>query len=566
MTTEHPHGKPCRALFNYAAPPHLQNHISFKKGAEGQIYREIQNRGLVQFRFDSDGKYGWAPKDRFEISDIPGNSPIKVESQVTIPSSVKLPHQNINASLLSRTLEGMLHTMSTLLRTTRQLSYLHFTVQALLKSDERIRDLVSHIINGLNRSISNPLQAGRLDRSHLRHVTTVQEQGGCGVYGIYYQMPGAEQDAVYIGQSIDMMARFMGHQAGTRSSSEKPHYVLARRAAKSKMFILCELPKEPELLSLTEQLFVLLFASYQPWLFHLDSEMTRANIQDWAGTAIEAQNLTKIMDDVRQQTGWQKLCKMNGWQGLNITSPAVEYGADAQLRWFRNVIPGHGTDFKRPPARAWQDKNGSLSVTITHSPNVHVRVPSEWGQIYKGTVLYLSVEIVDIDVHPAPFSRIPRIGNYEDWSELLKFGVRCEWQTPQGWQRAYLQRGYGQEFAAKAMLNSYLTASRLNQHFRGYVYDNVSEDRGQFPIVKTITPHFNNLTRVLKLTEEVQQVKRPEPKMFTIDEMNDKLRDCGFLLRLNLGRVHKFKEAWMGLKCDTCLAVSSVQARLDRTL
>ena len=152
-----------------------------------------------------------------------------------------------------------------------------------------------------------------------------------------------------------------------------------------------------------------------------------------------------------------------------------------------------------------------------------------------GKIVHLAIEINERGPHYAPFCRLPYIGGFEDWQEVIRLGVRMDWKTPTGWMATYLQRYQGQDFndnMCAGVSDAYIRASRLNAVFRSYMYQDASQERGSWISARVIIEvTHNHLASELSLLERDAVIMRREPRRLPLGQIEARLVQLGHRVR-----------------------------------
>ena len=435
-----------------------------------------------------------------------------------------------------------------------------FVIQDFLKDAARCEDLITTIYEGIPEGIRTQLSGGSLSRSDIGKAKLSRE-GTCGLYAIFYDMGPDRNDAVYVGKSIQLPNRDTTHIRNAKAQGPKgSHYQTASEARARRSILLVEMPEgEHTKLAVAEQLFVLAIGSHRDWIVG-KAPIPPANEYNFIERARDvdiARTISKVADAAFARTGWRTISSQLNLEGTNIKTPVAEYEGREGVIWTR-IEQSELIEFRRSPVHVIDDA-GKFRIHIQVIPNLSFRIPKFLPFIRKGMPIHVAVEISKTGPHRAPAFRLPLMGGYSDWEQLLTIAVRIAYETPEGiCVKAYAQRDPKMDFwaAPGGFSWNYLMASKMNALFRGIKWSNPSEDRGNFPPLLAIEFQNDHLTRKVRITDFAIRETKPEPHLTQRQTLLNELYRRGFKPTYTALTAPSKKPS-----CDVCQAVPHTDMR-----
>ncbi|KKY17928.1 hypothetical protein UCDDS831_g06161 [Diplodia seriata] len=434
---------------------------------------------------------------------------------------------------------------------------------AMINTREKIRALVDDIQQGATRAqMHATMTQDNLTITELRDAGTSLDEDviDSGVYTIIYwdwenDPDNERQPEQYCGQSVNMVSRNASHEAAKDDPrfSHIAHYASSRHANERKMFPLY-LTSNPnrEKLTLIEQMLILLFQSYHPYI---TAPVKRSSGSDAdAAMAIRSTErhvffqqmacfLMTIARPVFARHGWTA----GSWnpaygagKGLNWSSPFMEDRFGVRALYLRVTIPNVLTSFRRQPFivgkfemyKSLHEGTGASkamvykkygSISVKHlSPSGNVEY-SDYLNFFDdieapgpelGQECQLIFELMeDGRRHSVPWCRIPDHFPYEKRNEALSLGIRVEWQRDGAWKTKYIQSTYMQNYPRGAVVStkkgevqfyaSYHNAMGLIRYLKGQKIPAGQRETANkdFGIARVQSLRFDNLTQTFVLTE-----------------------------------------------------------------
>lgn len=296
---------------------------------------------------------------------------------------------------------------------------------------------------------------------------------------IYWEFQELNRDpSQYIGKSVNPGSRDLSHNDIEDAEKHSNHYKIARASKRRIMGIICYAP-EAHVRTAAEQFFVLLFQCYSPAVLNYqpsapssnpdsttpqvasgNNDQAASNVARFSADKEQARVMQMIADKSFEASGWpggRSRPQYRAGNGCNWKSPITEMFTRESTIWTKQSYVQQNLDiYRRPPVQVNAKKGYGDSIThviyivmelksdsslASESRGKFVpTIPQSMG-LKPGQWVYPVIEMTrDGSHHHLNWSRLPTIGPWDDWNNVLSWAIKIEWQDDyETWHSAYIR-------------------------------------------------------------------------------------------------------------------------------
>ena len=103
--------------------------------------------------------------------------------------------------------------------------------------------------------------------------------------------------------------------------------------------------------------------------------------------------------------------------------------------------------------------------------------------------------------HSAPWARLPLLGDFEDWRDIARLGLRADFHDSQGqWKSVYSTKQV-KTWSDQDILGAYVDALATSISLQGIIYTSLSPWRKSVLPIRAVEIRWQNLTQTMQLCE-----------------------------------------------------------------
>ncbi|KAK6723510.1 hypothetical protein SNK04_002357 [Fusarium graminearum] len=426
-------------------------------------------------------------KKRVDVVETQSIQPSLQTAQLSLPRSLS------NITPLQAFLERLLISLSEVGTQAKLKLYgVPEITAAILLEGSKCRTFVDQFIHGMKKLGSLDLfQDGLPSLSRVWHelehvdpnVSTQFTDVGTYFYVLIYYNEKTGAMSIYVGRTVNPLARHKQHTKSLFEGGQLLHYVVARKKIREGAthrlipiaFLPNRIPDADLFQSWGETILAVLFGSFSPIMLNArppssSSEFTQNDLAS-LGQSLERDTylktcgapLANLLQNAatrikNSDSSLKPFDSSERFTGLNWSVPLVECAGVKENLWVRTTTHANSDrpavwTFRTHPRRLTKER----FITIFNAPigcypiRFRPLTPEYCTSLVAGSVVNVVVEIT-IDPtqrHPYAYSRMPAVGSFDCWDQAFRLAIRIEFEDAGKWKTVYLRQENIYVFATK---------------------------------------------------------------------------------------------------------------------